>query len=489
MKLTKEQECIIEGINGNANIKAFAGTGKTSTLIEVTKERPDKKFLYIAFNKSVQTQAAKKFPKNVLCKTIHSIAFGVAGNAYRAKLGNNRLFTVNNFIRDYRKSYFAQSTLKNFLNSADMNIEEKHINKHEIMEISEFNIAECLENANMLWHKMKMIDDNSIKMEHDGYLKLFHLNMTNFPVACDYILFDEAQDSNNVVYDLLNSSQIPIIAVGDHHQSIYGFRGAINSLKKFKGDSFHLTKSFRFGENVAGLANQILKRFKNEKLTIAGVGGRDQVDWQPRYNELAALKKVMKISRSNSGLISNGIECLKNNYSFHIIGGVNEELFKITKSVAGAQFNVGEAIKDPVIRHFYNKGGAVMENIRDYAMKTNDKEIDRALYNCDKYGKDIFMLLEKIKEKNGPVSSQVWLSTAHKAKGMECDNVILDEDFGTFAYDKPENIRKGKYPLIENGFQEINLLYVALTRAKQILHVNENINLFQSEEKKFKSKK
>ena len=488
MNLTTEQEAIIGGVAANSNIKAFAGTGKTTTLCALATQQPKLSYLYLAFNKSVQTQAAKKFPKNVTCKTIHAIAYQAIGQRYRAKLGNNRLFTINQLTQDYRKAYFAHTTLKNYLNSADERIGEQHINKQDIMESADFDITECLGHAQGIWERMIDETDETIRMEHDGYLKLFQLTSPNFPLQVDYILFDEAQDSNNVVYDILVRSEIPIVAVGDHHQSIYGFRGAINSLKRFQGAQFQLTQSFRFGAQISALANEILHRFKKENSLIQGNGQPDAVHWRPQALAYDPGIKTMKISRSNAGVIDCAIEALQNTQPFHVAGGVNEELFKTTRAVAGAKFHVEEAIRDPVIKHFYRQGREVMENIKEYAQKTRDKEIERALMNCDKYGEEIFALLDKIKEKNQRVTCPFWLATAHKAKGMEATRVILNDDFSTFVHDRPENIRKGGFPLIENGFQEVNLLYVALTRAQQELEVNDNLRLWRSETERYAAK-
>jgi len=53
MILTKEQIEIIKSVKYYDNIKilTFAGNGKTSTLMQIAKEYPDKKILYLAFNK------------------------------------------------------------------------------------------------------------------------------------------------------------------------------------------------------------------------------------------------------------------------------------------------------------------------------------------------------------------------------------------------------------------------------------------------------
>lgn len=56
-----------------------AGTGKTSTLVWYAEQRPDLRFLYVAFNKSVAKEAERRFPRNVSCKTAHSLAFKDVG--------------------------------------------------------------------------------------------------------------------------------------------------------------------------------------------------------------------------------------------------------------------------------------------------------------------------------------------------------------------------------------------------------------------------
>ena len=83
-KNTYEQENIIQTIYNNdkiIKINAYAGSGKTSTLVEVVKEirKTDKdcKILYLVFNKSMVSDSKKKFDSldlGVECQTIHGWA-------------------------------------------------------------------------------------------------------------------------------------------------------------------------------------------------------------------------------------------------------------------------------------------------------------------------------------------------------------------------------------------------------------------------------
>ena len=81
MQLTEEQQRIIAYVKqmkrgDRLKVEAKAGSGKTSTLVEVAKANPDKRFLYLAFNKAIVNEAKGKFPKNVVVKTTHSLAYG-----------------------------------------------------------------------------------------------------------------------------------------------------------------------------------------------------------------------------------------------------------------------------------------------------------------------------------------------------------------------------------------------------------------------------
>ena len=81
MRLTEEQKEILNAVKNESRvkIKAYAGTGKTTTLVEVIKDNPDKNFLVVAFNKSVQEEfkkrAKKENLKNVVVYTLHSLAY------------------------------------------------------------------------------------------------------------------------------------------------------------------------------------------------------------------------------------------------------------------------------------------------------------------------------------------------------------------------------------------------------------------------------
>jgi hypothetical protein len=67
---------------GALKINAFAGTGKTTTL-RLLADSTSRRGMYLAFNKSIAADAKSRFPANVTCSTVHSIAFRATSTAFR----------------------------------------------------------------------------------------------------------------------------------------------------------------------------------------------------------------------------------------------------------------------------------------------------------------------------------------------------------------------------------------------------------------------
>ena len=90
LRPTEEQLKAVEAYRSGQDLKvvAVAGSGKTTTLRLMAEATPGKRGLYLAFNRSVQQEAARKFPRNVRPYTLHALAFRMAvarDEGYRAK--------------------------------------------------------------------------------------------------------------------------------------------------------------------------------------------------------------------------------------------------------------------------------------------------------------------------------------------------------------------------------------------------------------------
>ncbi|NWX37521.1 FBH1 helicase, partial [Notiomystis cincta] len=294
LKLTHEQQRILNHkIKPDQTVKimAFAGTGKTSTLVKYAEKFPDLKFLYLTFNKAVAEKGKKVFPRNVTCKTFHSLAYGSIGRHYKDKgklnFSKMSVFSISFLLRHREgQSLFVRGktvsqTLENFFSSSDEEICEEHTplwfkDTHGQMKFmspreKEINVEEARE----IWHNMKKLDGDAekrYKMTCDGYLKLWQLSKPQLS-GYDAIFVDEAQDCTPAIVDVVQSQKCGKILVGDPHQQIYSFRGAVNTLYLLPHTHvYYLTQSFRFGPEIAFVGSTILdvcKGLRNKNL----VGG------------------------------------------------------------------------------------------------------------------------------------------------------------------------------------------------------------------------
>lgn len=69
------------GGNGNLVVKARAGTGKTTTIIEAVKRAPEKTILLAAFNKRIAEELTARIGDcpHIEAKTLHAIGFMLVG--------------------------------------------------------------------------------------------------------------------------------------------------------------------------------------------------------------------------------------------------------------------------------------------------------------------------------------------------------------------------------------------------------------------------
>ncbi|KAI1239554.1 hypothetical protein IHE44_0012680, partial [Lamprotornis superbus] len=122
--------------SGEQTSKAGKGTGKTSTLVKYAEKFQELKFLYLTFNKAMAEKGKEVFPRNVTCKTFHSLAFGSIGRHYRdkGKLNFSKMSVYSiSFLLQNRKGQslfirgkMVSQTLENFFASSDEEICEEH---------------------------------------------------------------------------------------------------------------------------------------------------------------------------------------------------------------------------------------------------------------------------------------------------------------------------------------------------------------------------
>lgn len=488
MELTKEQNDIINS-TGNIRINAVAGSGKTTTVIEYARTRPaTSRILYLAFNKSVKIEAAKKFSEkglnNVKVETAHSLAYRhiVFTHEYKVRpqgyktseivellslRGNGEEHTeyiianhINRFV-----AYFCNSDKQKLqdLNYLDTINDAKA--KTFVSSFYDYIVYQ----TRILLSKM---DKGDIDITHDFYLKKFQLS--NVKLNYDYILFDEGQDASPAMLDVFFKQKATKVIVGDTHQQIYGWRFAVNSLEKANFKTYHLSTSFRFSQDIANLAMEVLKLKKYiEKpytIPITGKGNSKEI------------KTKAVLARTNLGLLLKAIEYVTEKKKIEYIyfeGNINSYTYADEGASLYDVLNLynkkHHLIKDKLIKAMKN-----LDDLEDYIEKTEDVQLAMMVEIVKEYGNKIPDIIKAIKEKHvendDKEKAEMIFSTVHRCKGMEYDAIQLVNDF--ISEEKLKELTEDKKAKEINATklnEEINLLYVAVTRTKNSIYIPETL--------------
>ena len=447
MKLTEEQLNIINSESSLMLVNAKAGTGKTTTLIEMTKKHPFKTFLYLAFNKEIKNSSKKKFFGNTDIYTIHGLAYKNIGVLYEKKLTDNlKIYDIIQYLK-------LESTEENLIKANSI---LNYLNNYFSSKENEFQDFEYLDEVKQIWFDMQDVNNLEVKMIHDGYLKLYQSFM---PILnYDYILIDEAQDSNEVMLDIVLNQNSKLVFVGDKDQEIYSFRNVHNIFHKdLDFDKYNLTHSFRFGACIADVANCLLDTYKDDNLAIVGLGKDELV-----FDELET--PYTYITRTNAYLFDEAIQYILKGFKVHILGG-ETSIFQELEDAFNLYHGNFYKIKNVYIKNFKS-----FNNMKIYAEKTKDVEIYFLYKIIEKYKDNLSEYIVLLRNKLcGKKQANIILSTTHKAKGLEFFNVKLADDFF------PLKVNNRLKSIDEVPYEEINLYYVALTRAIEKVKLNKNL--------------
>ena len=474
-------------------IMAYAGTGKTTTLLRLTERNPDLRFLLVVFNKSVQENSEKKFPHNVVVKTAHSLSYKYITEKYDksrfqhfnvkySDLLKYRLLPERGEEEPYKPFNLYQwaamimDTINRFCNSEQSSLTVDHVPDFWLVHPDEKVVGvsqkvKILEDSKEIWKKIRNPNFRTLNYDHTTSMKEFQLSSPDLQVYAghhDVLLLDEAQDMNPAMLDICLKQKVPKIVVGDHFQQIYGFRGAVNALEIIEKnentnvkETFYLSQSFRFGAEIAFAAESCLRHLLEARgPSIVGTSKKDSVGGQSDPSDpTGTTGRVAIIGRTNFGLFS--------------------EMVRLVCEVEDHQrpkIAIGSG-KDPLGWKKLEDMSAKMVGNRqlwaDYVRKardSNDKELLSKIRIVEEYKERIPQIVKtlwKQKRKVHDPEVKFEFSTVHKFKGLESDNVRLLDDF--FYQGLPYSGRVNT----KEQREEFNLLYVALTRAKIKLTMND----------------
>ena len=373
----------------------------------------------------------------------------------------DRLYDETLRLTGVQRAHLTLGTLRKFCQGSDTKPTISHVPQHGRLlgvpkEIVSTVKAETLIAARQLWSRMIDRKDR-IPLGHDGYLKLWALDRPK--LDADFILLDEAQDTNQVVLGVLNDQAAQIVYVGDRHQQIYEWRGAINAMDEMpSAEDAWLTQSFRFGPVIAQAASLVLRAL-GEKKTLLGTQSINSVIVDQNAGGTV-------LARTNAAVISEVLGALENGRKPYVIGGV-EELKRLVSDVF--ELKAGRGGTTPEFFGFENWG-----QVLTFAETEEGEELRMFVRLVEQYGeRRLWAGLAQAHHEER--TADMIVSTAHKAKGREWHSVRLAPDFLSSSLKEGEAIPDA----------EIRLFYVAMTRAKRVLAVDHSLlDAFTSGSKK-----
>lgn len=477
--LTPEQQHILEA-QGDLKINAVAGSGKTTTLVALAGNLPPSdKVLYLAFNRTVRDEAKQRFQAagldRVRIETAHSLA-------YRSVIRQQSLQLTNNYkpyelarqlqikSKDAEIRYLlATHTLKYlllFLNSEESDY--KAINYAGSLtdpKAKSFADRFAGDLVGYTGRLLEFIESGQIPCLHDYYLKKYQLSKPK--LNYDHILFDEGQDASSVMLDVLLGQKARKVIVGDVHQQIYAWRQAVNSLQKVPFPTYQLSTSFRFGDEIAEMARRVLawKQLLPEPGIVTELRGCGA-------NGSSNGPKAI-LARSNLFLLDKAIQCLhsedaskwwfEGNLTAYTFAADGTSIF----DVLSLQQDRTDKVRDPLLKSLGS-----FSKLEEYLEKAEDPELAMITEMVRKYGDELPAFINQLRSRQvdpeNRAQADLIFSTVHRSKGLEYEAVELTEDFLT--HDKLlRTLSDAEAHKVARLNEEINLLYVAMTRAKKRL--------------------
>ncbi|MEW2810974.1 UvrD-helicase domain-containing protein [Streptomyces massasporeus] len=467
MNPTDEQTAAADAFQAGDHLalQAGAGTGKTTTLTLLARTTP-RRGRYLAYNRAIAQDARTRFPATVQCKTAHALAYAAVGHRYTHRLNAPRrpawqtghALGVTKAIRigdrDISQRALSNAVLRTvtrFCHTADEKITRHHVPKLRGLEDTHLHrqlAAHLLPFVRKAWRDLQNPNGGAVRFDHDHYLKIWAL--TQPTIDTDFLLLDEAQDTNPVVEQIfLNQrSHAQLVMVGDSAQAIYHWRGAKDVMTDFDGTQLTLSQSFRFGPQLAAEANRWLDlanapiRLTGAKTVPTELGFVAQPDAVLCRTNVGAMTQVMALMDAGChvGLVGRG-----------------DSLRALAQ--AARDLKEGRRTLHPELVLFPTWG-----ELQDYAAH-------------DPAGRDLQPFVDLV-DTHGPVAilaavarlvpesqAQVSVSTVHKAKGREWACVKIADDFtpprDTVPPDHPDHTLPRT---IDDS--EARLAYVAVTRTR-----------------------
>jgi ATP-dependent DNA helicase RecQ len=305
------------------------------------------------------------------------------------------------------------------------------------------------------------------------------------------LVIDEAQDMSSEEYDLIETlieynPELRVIAVGDDDQNIYEFRGSsseyMQQLVANGARLFELLINYRSKKNIVNYSNYFVSMLKNrlKKSKIHAKTEESGVIKVIKHTNDSLMYQAVVDDFLNSNFKGTTAIFTRTNDEASIIYGLlglNGVYSKLIQNADG--FTIDKMIEFQYLLELIRKHNSTpmidKENltkiVEEFSSNQKSKHahmVIKVFYqflslNNIPFITDFIEFIRESRYEDFVEQDVVFVSTLHKAKGKEFDNVII-------YYDKLGYLKE----------DELRLLYVGLTRAKNNLFIHTRHNIFTS---------
>jgi ATP-dependent DNA helicase RecQ len=309
------------------------------------------------------------------------------------------------------------------------------------------------------------------------------------------LVIDEAQDMNEDEFNLINklmehNEEMRVIAVGDDDQNIYEFRGASSKyLEQFiqvnRAVKHELVENYRSKSNLVEFTNQYVTRIHHRLKDIPIIANQTDkgriklVRYQssnlitPIVHDILAtgftgttcvLTKTNEEALQITGLLLKNktpARLIQTNDGFSLYNLLEVRFFLSQLNLADDVFIISNDVWANAKRMLSHKfRGSTKLEVCSNIIKDFEASNPKKKYKSDL---EVFIRESKLEDFFDVKGETIFVSTIHKAKGKEFDNVFL----------MLENFN----PATDEAKRQ---LYVAMTRAKENLTVHINSNFLEN---------
>jgi superfamily I DNA/RNA helicase len=445
----------VAGGKGHVLVRARAGTGKTTTIVEALNHVPaGASALLVAFNKSIAKELEGRAPQGVSVKTLHAFGFAALRSAFRTTMDQSKVERIARGLFGPQLPGSVLGNLSKLVARAKATLADDEDDLDMLIDDLGLDVPED-ERADFIDHAAEILgacyrDTRTCDFDDMIWLAVRHgVRVPRF----DLVFVDETQDLNAAQIELALMAVKRggrVVAVGDDRQAIYGFRGADeravdNIVSRLGARVLPLSITYRCGKAIVALAQAIVPDYEAAPTAPEGIV-RQATDATMRAE---AAPGDFVISRKNAPLISTCLGFLAAGKPATIAGrDIGAGLLALV--------NKSKAATVPALLEWidaWEKAECVrlMARKRDTQPATDKADCIEALTDGATSVAEVRARIEALFSDKDD-SHRIVCTTTHKAKGLERNRCwILADTFSTATT------------------EEDNLWYVAITRAKSEL--------------------